>query len=158
MPKTNEPKPPKPNAPESEWTAYRADWSDLAMQDTRRHLQTLHEELVAKIDPESSARALQAFRDVLAAAGVEPWAAARAQFALEGWDDAGFPAGTEFDERAAEAWREAISAGQAELCDKAPWVSRDAVELVDFLGRDPKETAAFGPLFPLVPHSARGPG
>lgn len=88
---------------------------------------------------------------MLTAAGVDAWDAAYAHFKLDLWDDCGFPDDmglTEEEGSASDAWREAIEAGRVELCDKAPHVSDEAFGLVDFLGRDPKET--FEPSFPLV--------
>ena len=94
--------------------------------------------------------ALAVFTQVLDAAGIDPWTAAHGQFKLKCWDDCGFPedGGLSEDERwAAAVWREAVEAGRVELCDKAPFVSEEAFGLVDFLGRDPKET--FEHVFPL---------
>ena len=88
---------------------------------------------------------------VLTDAGADPQTAAQAQFKLEHWDDCGFPEGKGLDEtqhKAANAWRAAVQAGRVELCDKAPFVSSEAFELVDFLGRDPTET--FEEVFPLL--------
>ena len=125
------------------------------MHEHRQHLQTLHAELVAKVRYADCERALAAFSKVLRTAGVDPWAAAHAQFKLESWDDAGFPddGGLTTDEgRAAQAWREALEAGRVELCDKSPFVSSAAFGLVDFLGRDAAET--FEPSFPLLLQAA----
>ena len=132
------------------WTAYRQAWSERAMAANRQYRQTRHSELRAKVRYADCERALAAFTQVLDAAGIDAWTAAHAQFKLEAWDDCGFPEdrGLSEDEgQAAAAWRDAIEAGRVELCDKAPFVSEEAFGLVDFLGRDPKET--FEQVFPL---------
>ena len=82
---------PGPDASPSAWAAYRQAYSDRAMQEHRRHLQTLHAELRAKVRYEDCERALAAFNKVLAVADVHTWDAANAQFKLESWDDMGFP-------------------------------------------------------------------
>jgi hypothetical protein len=142
---------PGPEASPATWTAYRQAWSERAMAARRQHLQTLHSELRAKVRYADGERALAAFTQVLDAAGLDAWTAAHAQFKLESWDDSGFPEDgglSEVEGRAASAWRDAIEAGRVELCDKAPFVSEEAFGLVDFLGRDPKET--FEHVFPLL--------
>lgn len=142
---------PAPDASPSAWAAYRRAYSDRAMEENRRHLEVLHEELRAKVRYEDCERALAAFNKVLAVAGVNAWDAAHAQFKLESWDDLGFPDGqvpTDEELRVADAWRKAVEAGRVELCDKAPFVSEAAFGLVDFLGRDPDQT--FKHVFPLA--------
>ena len=142
---------PGPDAPAHEWTAYRRDWSDRAMQEHHARLRKLQAELCAKVRHADGERALAAFNKVLAVARVEPWDAASAQFKLESWDDAGFAENGSLsaeEGRAAQAWREAIEAGRVELCDRPPFVSEEAFGLVGFLGRDPLET--FEQVFPLT--------
>ena len=142
---------PGPDASAAAWTSYRQAWSNGAMEERRQHLQKLHAELCATVRYADCERALVAFNKVLSTAGFDPWDAAHAQFKLESWDDAGFPDDgglTPEEGRGAAAWRDAIEAGRVELCGKAPFVSEEAFGLVDFLGRDPKET--FEPVFPLV--------
>jgi hypothetical protein len=141
---------PGPEASPGAWTAYRQAWSERAMAADRQHRQTLHSELRAKVRYADCERALAAFTQVIDAAGIDAWAAAHAQFKLESWDDCGFPEGegpSEAEGKAAAVWREAIEAGRVELCDKAPFVSEEAFGLVDFLGREHKET--FEHVFPL---------
>jgi len=142
---------PEPNASADAWTAYQLAYNDRAMEAQRQRLQRLHEELRAKVRYADCERALAAFTQVLEAARVDAWTGARAQFKLERWDDCGFPDGgglTDEEDRAAAAWRNAVEAGRIELCDKAPFVTEEAFGLVDFLGRDPKET--FEHMFPLA--------
>jgi hypothetical protein len=105
-------------------------------------------ELRAKITQVDGTRALAAFNRVIEASGFDVFAASGAQFRLEAWDDAGFHDGDEHDppEGAAEAWRNAIEAARAELCDKAPFVSAEAFGLVDFLGVGRGDL----PTFPMV--------
>ena len=141
---------PGPEASPEVWTAYRQAHSERAMATHRQHRQTLHSELRTKVRYADCARALMAFNQVLDAAGLDAWTAAHAQFQLESWDDRGFPEDgglSEEEGQAAVVWREAIEAGRVELCDQAPFVSEEAFELVDFLGRDPKDT--FEHVFPL---------
>ena len=141
---------PGPEASPGAWTAYRQAWSERAMAADLQHRQTLHSELRAKVRYADCERALAAFTQVLAAAGIDAWTASHAQFKLEAWDDCGFPKGgglSEAEGMAATAWRDAVEAGRVELCDKAPFVSEEAFGLVDFLGRDPTET--FEHVFPL---------
>jgi len=141
---------PGPNASKAAWVAYRQAYSERAMATQRQLLQALHSELLAKIRYADCERALTAFAQVLHAAGIDAWTAARAQFKLEYWDDRGFPEGegpSEDEGNAAAVWREAIEAGRVELCDKTPFVSKEAFDLVDFLGRDSKDT--FEHVFPL---------
>ena len=141
---------PEPEASPAAWTAYRQAWSERAMAADRQHRQELHSELRAKVRYADCERALAAFTQVLDAAGIDAWTAAHAQFKLEFSDDYGFLEGevlTKADGRAAAVSREAVEAGRVELCDKAPFVSEEAFGLVDFLGRDPKET--FEHVFPL---------
>jgi hypothetical protein len=143
---------PGPEAWPGAWTAYRQAWSERAMAADRRHRQTLHSELRAKVRYADCERALAAFTQVLDAAGIDAWTAAHAQFKLESWDDRGFPEdnGLSDDEgKAAAVWREGIEAGRVEVCDKAPFVSEEAFSLIDFLGREPSET--FEHVFPLSP-------
>ena len=142
---------PGPDASPAAWTAYRQAYSERAMAADRQHRQTLHSELRTKVRYADCERALTAFTQVLDAAGLDAWTAAHAQFKLESWDDCGFPEdrGLSEDEgRAAVIWRDALEAGRVALCDKAPLVSEEAFALVDFLGRDPKET--FEHVFPLL--------
>ena len=141
---------PASDATTAVWTAYRQAWSERAMAADRQHRQTLHSELAEKICYADCERALAAFTQVLTAAGVDSQTAAQAQFKLEQLDDCGFPHREGIDEadhKAAKAWRDAVEAGRVELCDQAPFVSLEAFELVDFLGRDPTET--FEHVFPL---------
>ena len=141
---------PGPDASPAAWTAYRQAWSERAIAADRRHRQTLHSELLAKVLYADCERALAAFTQVLDAAGIDAWTAAHAQFKLEAWDDCGFREGegqSESEGQAAAVWREAVVAGRVELCDKAPFVSEEAFGLVDFLGRDTAET--FEHVFPL---------
>ncbi len=135
---------PRPDASDQEWKAYRQAWSERAMAAERAEWPARLQELQTKVSPEDGQRALAAFNAVLLAANVDGWTAAMAQFKLEGWDEAGFPEGEEptaAEHHAAEAWRNAVGAGEDELCDKPPLVSRSAVGLVDFLGREKQESS-----------------
>lgn len=141
---------PGPEAAPEAGSAYRQAWSERAMAARRQHLQTLHSELRAKIGYADCERALTAFTQVLDAGGIDAWTASHAQFKLECWDDGGFPEDgglSEQEGKAATVWCDAVEAGRVELCDKAPFVSDEAFGLVDFLGRDSKQT--FAPVFPL---------
>lgn len=70
---------------------------------------------VQGIDPETIARALAAARKVLDDEQMDAETAANGYFALEGWDDAGFPDDGDFaltaeDSRAADVWLKAEEA------------------------------------------------
>lgn len=141
---------PGPDATPQARAAYRQAYCDRAMATEQRRLHALHLALRAKVRPSDGQRAFEALSHVLAAAGFDAQSAAQAQFNLEYWDECDMPPGEHLSDeecRAATAWRDAVEAARVELCDKAPFVSPEAFELVDFLARDPKET--FERAFPL---------
>jgi hypothetical protein len=128
--------PPGPDGSDEARAAYQQAYCEHAMQEHSRLQQRLYEELRAKIRYEDCERALSAFKAVFSEAQIEPWDGARANFAVEAWDLAGFPEDFDFsdvDGTARVVWDAAIEAGRVELCDKAPFVSVQAFALVDFL-------------------------
>ncbi|TPN53141.1 hypothetical protein [Mesorhizobium sp. B1-1-7] len=94
--------------------------------------------------PEEKQRGLEAARAVLERIGITAEEAAESSFAVEGWDDAGFPPDQEPPEEvyvAAEAWWAASNAAIEACCEGWPDEKRHGVDGLQLL-HDPETQLA----------------